>query len=339
MPHPKSKEPSAEPAEESAGTHRSRLLFEWAAGILLFATLVVMVLRRKEEVRFVDLLHHAQPWWLLVAAVLQVATYACAAGAWRVVLARQGKPQPLWRLIPLGLAKLFMDQMVPSAGLSGTLLVVRALERRGVPHGVSASAVIMGLLGFYAAYGIALVAALTVLWLSGELSPLVLTLAFTATLLIGAMIGAGFWLSKRSRGPVLKWLSRLPLLRRLMKVLHDAPREALRDRRLLLETTAFQLGIFLLDTATLSVCLASIGASAKVTGVFASFVTASLVATLTIIPSGLGTFDATLLGMLHVFGVPTTSALGAILLFRGFTLMLPLIPGLWLARKEMRPAA
>ncbi len=35
-------------------------------------------------------------------------------------------------LIPLGLAKLFTDQAVPSAGLSGTLLVARALKRRGV---------------------------------------------------------------------------------------------------------------------------------------------------------------------------------------------------------------
>jgi glycosyltransferase 2 family protein len=68
-------------------------------------------------------------------------------------------------------------------------------------------------------------------------------------------------------------------------------------------------------------------------------VIASLVATITIIPSGLGTFDATMLAMLHLLGVSTTHGVGAVLLFRGFTLMLPLLPGLWLARREMKAEA
>ena len=90
------------------------------------------------------------------------------------------------------------------------------------------------------------------------------------------------------------------------------------------------------DAATLGVCLASIGTTPTVTGAFAALVIASLVATITIIPSGLGTFDATMLAMLHLAGVSTTSGVGAVLLFRGFTLMLPLLPGLWLTRREMK---
>ena len=45
-----------------------------------------------------------------------------------------------------------------------------------------------------------------------------------------------------------------------------------------------------------------------------------------------------MLAMLHLAGVSTTHAIGAVLLFRGFTLMLPLLPGLWLAHREMRAA-
>jgi uncharacterized membrane protein YbhN (UPF0104 family) len=66
---------------------------------------------------------------------------------------------------------------------------------------------------------------------------------------------------------------------------------------------------------------------------------ASLVATITIIPSGLGTFDAPMPAILHLVGVPTTHGVGAVLLFRGFTLMLPLFPRLWLARREMKADA
>jgi len=308
----------------------------WLSGILLLVGVGIVIARRGEELRFADLLKHAHPSWLLVAVLLQIGTYACAAGAWQRVLKRQHIRTSLWQLIPLGLAKLFMDQMVPSAGLSGTLLVVRALKRRGVPDGASVSAVVVGLLGFHLAYGLALVTALVLLAVSGDLSRRMLSLAILATFLIGAMIVTLIWLSRGRRGPVRDLLMRIPGLKGFLQQLRDAPKGALHDKALLAETTALQFGIFLLDAATLGVCLAALGATASPTGLFAALVIASLVATITIIPSGLGTFDATMLGMLHLVGVSITHAVGAVLLFRGFTLMLPLLPGLWLARRELK---
>ena len=253
------------------------------------------------------------PAWLLLAVLLQIGTYACAAGAWQRVLSRQhirtslcGQP------IPLGLAKLFMDQVVPSAGLSGTLLVVRALKRRGVPDGASVSAVVVGLLGFHLAYGLALVTALVLLAVSGDLSRRMLSLAILASFLIGAMIlGAARGFRGEGRGPVRARLMHIPGLKGFLQELHDAPKEALHDKTLLLQTTVLQFGIFLLDAATLGVCLAALAATASPTGLFAALVIASLVATITIIPSGLGTFDATMLAMLHLVGVSTTHGVGA----------------------------
>jgi uncharacterized protein (TIRG00374 family) len=315
-----------------------RLWLAWLSGILLLVVVGIVVARRGEELRFADLLKHAHPGWLLLALLLQIGTYACAAGAWHRVLSRQHIRTSLWQLIPLGLAKLFMDQVVPSAGLSGTLLVVGALKRRGVPDGASVSAVVVGLLGFHLAYGLALVTALVLLALSGDLSRRMLSLAILATFLIGAMVVVLLWLARGRRGPVRALLMRIPGLKGFLQELRDAPKEALHDKMLLLQTTLLQFGIFALDAATLGVCLAALGATASVTGVFAALVIASLVATITLIPSGLGTFDATMLAMLRLVGVSTTHGVGAVLLFRGFTLMLPLLPGVWLARREMKEA-
>jgi uncharacterized protein (TIRG00374 family) len=316
-----------------------RLWLAWLSGILLLIVVGIVVARRGEELRFADLLKHVHPGWLLLAVLLQIGTYACAAGAWQRVLSRQHIPTSLWQLIPLGLAKLFMDQVVPSAGLSGTLLVVRALKRRGVPDGASVSAVVVGLLGFHLAYGLALVTALVLLAVSGDLSRRMLSLAILASFLICAMILGLLWLSRGRRGPVRAWLMHIPGLKGFLQELHDAPKEALHDKTLLLQTTVLQFGIFLLDAATLGVCLAALGATASPTGLFAALVIASLVATITIVPSGLGTFDATMLAMLHLVGVSKTHGVGAVLLFRGFTLMLPLLPGLWLGRREMKAEA
>ena len=51
---------------------------------------------------------------------------------------------------------------------------------------------------------------------------------------------------------------------------------------------------------------------------------------------GLGTFEGTAIAMLHSHGLSIETALAATLLFRGFTFWLPMIPGLWLSRRELK---
>ena len=130
----------------------------WASGLVLLLALVLVVSHVGEGPRLVELLLHAfaeHPFWLLAAIALQAGTYVCAAGVWQRALDASREPRRLRDLVPLGLAKLFADQALPSAGLSGTLLVVRALHGRGVPRGVAIGAMVTGLVSFYAAYGLA----------------------------------------------------------------------------------------------------------------------------------------------------------------------------------------
>jgi len=70
--------------------------------------------------------------------------------------------------------------------------------------------------------------------------------------------------------------------------------------------------------------------------VFVSFVFASVVATLALVPGGIGTFEGSSVVMLHAHGVELEAALAATLLLRGFTFWLPMLPGLVLARRELR---
>jgi hypothetical protein len=50
--------------------------------------------------------------------------------------------------------KLFMDQAVPSASISGNVLVGRALRRRGLSHRSAVATVVAGLISFYMAYAL-----------------------------------------------------------------------------------------------------------------------------------------------------------------------------------------
>ena len=70
-----------------------------------------------------------------------------------------------------------------------------------------------------------------------------------------------------------------------------------------------------------------------------SFILASVVATLSPIPLGFGSFEGTCTGLLHLMGGGLEASLAATLILRGFTLWLPMRPGLWVIRREgMKPA-
>lgn len=62
----------------------------------------------------------------------------------------------------------------------------------------------------------------------------------------------------------------------------------------------------------------------------------SLLRTLGVSPGGLGTFEAASVVTLGLAGVPVATALAATLLFRGVSFWIPLVPGLVLARLELR---
>lgn len=284
---------------------------------------------------FVALVRAARPEWLLLAVVAQVATYICAATVWRQALHRAGHPRSLRSLVPLGVAKLFMDQAIPSSGVSGTLLVVRGLTRRLIPAHVAMAAMLVGLVSYDAAYLIAVLVSAGILWLNNRASlapaAVVSVFAFVVIAIPVAVLSLRHW----GRRLPMSWLRKLPAAEMLLRTLSEASTSLLRDSGLLAEATLLQLGIFLLDALTLWFAFLALGADVAPWIVLVSFVIASMTATLAPVPLGLGTFEAGSVGMLRLLGVPIETAVAGTLLLRGFAFWLPMLPGLWLARREI----
>jgi len=303
--------------------------------VLLLVAFGVVAAHQAEGRRLADLLLSARPAWLGAAAALQVVTYMCAAAVWQRALRRNGGVRRSVRsLVPLGLAKLFADQALPSAGVSGTLLVVRGLIRRGVPRGLAIAAMLADLVSWYAAYVLAGGAALAILWYRGELNRALVAIGVAFLLLATGVPLAILALHGRERS-LPRWVQRLPWAKEVLAAIADAQPGAIFGGTLAPETVTLQLAIFALDATTLGIMLRAIATPADAAVVFASFVVASMVATLAWVPGGLGTFEGTCVAMLHVHGVAIEAALAATLLARGFTFWLPMAPGLTIARREM----
>jgi glycosyltransferase 2 family protein len=305
----------------------------WLFGLASLAALILVVLKVGELERFARLAHGAKPEWLLLALALQIATYACTASVWQRSLASGGAPYPLRSLIPLSLAKVFIDQLLPTGGLSGAVILVRGLARRGIDAAIAGQTLLVALVSFYSAYLIATLAALAVLWLDHQTKPaLVVAGAVVGALALGTFAAVAFL---RRRGVPPQWLTKVPDIADLFSKVATAPSTLLRDKQLVAVTIAFQLGVFALDTLTFWAIFFALAQPIGVATAFATFMAASVAATIGPIPLGLGTFEGTAVALLHVLGVEVEAALAATLLLRGLTFWLPMVPGLWLARREM----
>jgi hypothetical protein len=315
-----------------------RRIGAWALGALGLGTVVLVVSRFGELEHFIEIERGAKPIWLVAAFPLQALTYAAAAAVWYCALHRAGSHRPLATLLPLGIAKLFADQVIPSGGLSGTLLVMAGLARRGIPRPLSMAVLLVGLVSYYTAYLLATAAALVVLGILHVISPALIGIAVVFVAVAVAILASTLWL-RRSHGRRLHaLLTRVPGVAGLVSAVSDAPTYLMRNPSLMSVTTALQLSVFMLDAATLYVMLRAVGVTASPMGVFASFMVASVTATVGPMPLGLGTFEGALVATLHLVGVQLEAAFAATFLLRGLTFWLPMLPGLWLTRRELQHA-
>jgi glycosyltransferase 2 family protein len=327
--------PEKPTATDSSDTAHLRLPLG-LLGLVCIIALVWSALHFGDLEKFASTLRRANPLWLIVALALQLSTYACVARGWQSILDKAGSPQPLERLVPIAVSKLFADQALPTAGMGGNMLLVSRLRALGVPRSTAMATLLVSMIGYYAVYALLAVFMLVALWLNGHATPL-LSGMVTAFLLIALGIPSlALWLRRRGSKPLSPLLEGIPVVRSLLHVVGEAPPLLIRDQRLLARVAALNGLVFLADAATLDVCLRALGTTVSFETSFIAVMTASIVVTLGPIPLGVGIYEAGSTAMLTMLGVPVAAALAGTLLLRGFTLWLPMIPGFLLIRRSIR---
>lgn len=310
---------------------------QWFFGLVCAAALLGAMLHWGEMERFAALVARARPGWLGLAVLLQLSTYASVAAGWSAVLRRAGTPRPLRRLIRIAVTKLFADQALPSAGMGGNVLLVDQLRTLGVDRGAAVAALLISMIGYYAAYALFALAMLVMLWLHDRATPLMAGLVTLLLCVAFAIPALALWLRHRGSKPLPPRIERIGFVRTLLETVAQAPGALLRDRALLGRVTACNALIFLADAGTLFACLHALGQDSAPGTAFIALMMASIVVTLGPIPLGLGSFEATATAMLRLLGTPLEAAFAATMLLRLLTLWLPLLPGMILMRGALKP--
>ena len=316
---------------------RRSTITAWLFGLLILAALVTFVARRSEIAQFARLLRDLQPRWFLAAAALQILSQVSSAAVWYSVFRFAEHPCGFWALLRVRLAMIFANEALPSAGLAGSVVAIRGLARQRIPANVVVSAIVAGVMTTYVAAGIALIVTLALLQPYHRISPGLLITAIGVSAAIVAGFMAFTWRRQTIAPRLSARLARLPRVTAALDTIAGAPVGVLRSGAFWSRAVALQLAVLLFDSTTLFVLLTALGTSASPITVFGSFMIATAATGAIPLPGNLGAFEAALVTMLHVFGVRVEPALAAALLQRGFTVWLPLVPGLWYSRRLARP--
>jgi glycosyltransferase 2 family protein len=332
---PRNSDKQAPPPETAKGGTRGGWR-RWLLAALIVGGLVVGALHWGDVKKFAELTTRAQPAWLGAALLLQVLTYVLLSTQWWLVLRQAGSGRPIVKLLPLTITKLFADQVVPTAGVSGNVLLVDRLRSIGVPREHAMAAIILAIIAYYLSYAAATVIAVAMLALRGKLSLLPLAVAALLLTVATAIPAAILWLRDKGDNALPNWLRRRDSVREMFEMVGEAPRELVRDPKLIAELALLNFAVFAADALTLLACLFALGQHAPFDAAFVAFTMAAIVTLLGAVPLGLGSFEATSIATLRLMGVPFEAALSATLLYRGFALWLPLGLGAILTRRTMR---
>lgn len=238
---------------------RHDLSRKWWLAALILLGIAFLVRHLVQLEHFVELARRAEPLWLLAALALQVTTYVSLASGWNAVLRHAGHPQSLRRLLPIAISKLFADQAVPGAGMGGNVLLIERLTGLGVPRPAAMAALLVSMIGFYAAYAVLALIMLLTLWSDREVTPLLTGIVTTFLLVALAIPSLALWLRHRGSQPLPPRIESIAPLQRLLVAISEAPDALVKDRRLIGRVMMFNGLIFLADAATLAACLCAVG--------------------------------------------------------------------------------
>jgi Mg2+-importing ATPase len=304
----------------------------WIFGSAILIATIIVGIHFSETKDLVQIVQTSSPRWIIVATVLQLLTYVAQGEVFRAPLRLTKYRIAAGLVYRLSLVKLFMDQALPSAGISSTVFVSKSLQRNGIPRDVVAADMVLNLASYHIAYVVCLLAALAITTATGHSNWIVMVISVLFLLFAVGLVAAVIAISAGKGRKQAAMLDRVPVVRNAMQFLTDADARLTQNLRLLIETSLWQLVIFVLDAATMWVLILALGEHASMKGVYASFMISSLLRTMGVVPGGLGTFEATSVLTLKMIGVGIPVALSATLLFRGLTFWLPMLPGLWLSK-------
>lgn len=343
------------PKMSVAVNHKEQPVFyRTRIGFFLFALLVFggAVYYSATLEKDIKLFEKVTWYWLGLALLGQCLTYGFAAMVYRTLLQlfHQHQLLSLGTLFRATLVAQFLNQVIPSAGISGNAYMLRLLGQNHVPPARGLSLVVLELLAFYAAIELMIVFALVTgtffFHLPGYFH-LILALGFGVYLLFA--IGVTLAGRKKAMEWLHRKLSRLSWAKKMLRKLEitllkgGSPAALLspvyyfrKQSGILLRVVGWQAGIYLADALTIFSLFRGLSAPLPMASVFIGLVLTRIITVLPIAPGALILFESSMTFFYVSFGAPLQTALVVTLLYRVLSFWMPMPIGFLMYRRRQQ---
>ena len=328
-------------AHAPAAVNRRRLLIYGGASLLIGIALYFSLPRLAGLKRSWEILRDVDPLWVIAAVILTVAMFACYVLLFGSVIGGRcirGASRLTWMTsYEACMASLGVTTIVTAGGAGGIAFSIWVLYTAGLSLIRAARRVTAFLIFLYSIYLSALIIAGVLLWagVNGNDVSVALTLL---PALIAAIIVVGFLVltlllkghvhirAKHRRGRWWRWFRNAPQLLADSTLLAI---EILRDRRGGPPAMLFAIGYWAFNVAVLWVLYRGFGVSVAPLVLIQGFFIGMTASLIPLLPGGIGSIDAGLIGAFIAFGLPGTETVLAVLSYRMVTFWLPTIPELF----------
>lgn len=295
-------------------------------------------------------------FWLVLIIPLQLLNYYSAAKFYQTYLKGLGTALPLKQLYFASLEMNFVNNVLPSGGVSGFGYLRSRLRQLGVPSSKSTLTQLSRHSLTFASFIIYLLIAMFLLALFGNASRIMITVSMSLIFLVitGASL-AIYLISSASR--IKKFMAALPNLinkifnifrrkkqptidveriERLFGQLHNDYLHVRRNWRSLKRPFMWTMLMNLTELSTIFTVYLAFGSLVNPGAIIVAYAVASLAGLVAVLPGGVGIYEGLMTAILASAGIPKALALSATLVYRVLTMVIFLPIGFILYQIAMR---
>ncbi|MCQ6958728.1 lysylphosphatidylglycerol synthase transmembrane domain-containing protein [Mucilaginibacter aquariorum] len=324
---------------KKAGLFRPARLLFYVISLVIFY-LAIRYVGKLRDIRL--LLAQMSAAWFVLAVTAQIITYWLNVMILRTLLHGQTGRAGIFILFKLSIVILFVNQALPTGGISGNGYLFRQLVKRKVPVRKAYQALVLESFTYYVAFVILLTALYA--WhrhLSG--SQPVMTYTVAAGCVFFSCLGALMLMISHQRtiSYLLPKLNRVHWLKRyiaasgllaLVKRNRTDWKDIIKIDRSFIQAVCYQMGILVCDAVTIFAIVHGFHVSLHPALILYGLLLSLVIGSLPISPGALIAYESAMTYFYTLLGLPVHAALIVTLLFRFFSFWIPIPVGLALYR-------
>jgi phosphatidylglycerol lysyltransferase len=317
----------------------------WIFILLTILFVWVVVTRFTELTQLKDTLAQGQWTWVLAAILSQIAYYTVFAGSYQAAFRTVGIQTRTRDLIPVTLASIFINVVVPAGGAGGAALFAEDLARRDKPASRAAAGVLLQMIADFSAFTLVLIPGMIYLFIEHDLKIyeiIAVVILLLITVGLSSILLLGIWNPKLLQS-LFNWAQRTTnwvygRLNRSLSLADDWAKKnaeefgqasaAVAEHTFdLLRTIGIACVAHLLDLVTLFLLFRAFNQPISLGALVAGYAIGILFWIVSITPQGIGVVEGMMTLTFTSLGIPVGVAAAVALTFRGLTFWLPMMLG------------